>query len=109
VEIFPGFPAAEVLYNDDGSVRGVATGNMGVGKDGEPTENFQLGMELHAKYTVFAEGSRGHLGKQLIALQARRRPRPAELQHRHQGSVGDRPSATSPAWRCTAPAGRSTR
>lgn len=67
VEIFPGFPAAEVLYNDDGSVKGVATGNMGVGKDGAPTENFQLGMELHAKYTVFAEGSRGHLGKQLIA------------------------------------------
>jgi len=67
VEIFPGFPAAEVLYNEDGSVRGVATGNLGVGKDGEPTENFQLGMELHAKYTVFAEGSRGHLGKQLIA------------------------------------------
>ncbi|MDO9198241.1 NAD(P)/FAD-dependent oxidoreductase, partial [Rhodoferax sp.] len=67
VEIFPGFAAAEVLYNDDGSVRGVATGNMGVGKDGEPTENFQLGMELLAKYTVFAEGARGHLGKQLIA------------------------------------------
>lgn len=67
VEIFPGFPAAEVLYNDDGSVKGVATGNMGIGKDGEPTENFQLGMELHGKYTLFAEGSRGHLGKQLIA------------------------------------------
>ncbi|HSV44251.1 MAG TPA: electron transfer flavoprotein-ubiquinone oxidoreductase [Ramlibacter sp.] len=67
VEIFPGFPAAEVLYNDDGSVKGVATGNMGVGKDGEPTDSFQLGMELHAKYTVFAEGARGHLGKQLIA------------------------------------------
>ena len=67
VEIFPGFPAAEVLYNDDGSVKGVATGNLGVGKDGEPTANFQLGMELHAKYTVFAEGSRGSLGKQLIA------------------------------------------
>ena len=67
VEIFPGFAAAEVLYNDNGSVKGVATGNMGVGKDGEPTENFQLGMELHAKYTIFAEGSRGHLGKQLIA------------------------------------------
>ncbi|RYF55372.1 MAG: electron transfer flavoprotein-ubiquinone oxidoreductase, partial [Comamonadaceae bacterium] len=61
-----GFAAAEVLYNEDGSVRGVATGNMGVGKDGEPTENFQLGMELHAKYTVFAEGARGHLGRQLI-------------------------------------------
>ncbi len=67
VEIFPGFAAAEVLYNDDGSVKGVATGNMGVGKDGEPGENFQIGMELHAKYTIFAEGSRGHLGKQLIA------------------------------------------
>jgi electron-transferring-flavoprotein dehydrogenase len=67
VEIFPGFTAAEVLYNDDGSVKGVATGNMGIGKDGQPTENFQLGMELHAKYTVFAEGARGHLGKQVIA------------------------------------------
>ena len=65
VEIFPGFPAAEVLYHDDGSVKGVATGNMGVGKDGEPTENFQLGMELHAKYTFFCEGARGHLGRQL--------------------------------------------
>jgi len=67
VEIFPGFPAAEILYDDKGAVRGVATGNMGVGKDGEPTENFQLGMELHAKYTIFAEGCRGHLGRQLIA------------------------------------------
>jgi electron-transferring-flavoprotein dehydrogenase len=66
VEIFPGFSAAEVLYNSDGSVKGVATGNLGIGKDGEPTGEFQLGMELHAKYTVFAEGSRGHLGKQLI-------------------------------------------
>ena len=66
VEIFPGFAAAEVLYNDDGSVRGVATGNMGVGRDGEPTDAFQLGMELLARYTIFAEGSRGHLGKQLI-------------------------------------------
>jgi electron-transferring-flavoprotein dehydrogenase len=67
VEIFPGFPAAEVLYNDDGSVKGVATGNLGIGKDGEPTDEFQLGMELYGKYTVFAEGSRGHLGRQLIA------------------------------------------
>ncbi|MES2184685.1 MAG: electron transfer flavoprotein-ubiquinone oxidoreductase [Pseudomonadota bacterium] len=66
VEIFPGFPAAEVLYNDNGSVKGVATGNMGIGKDGEPTAEFQLGMELHAKYTIFAEGARGHLGRQLI-------------------------------------------
>ena len=67
VEIFPGFAAAEVLYHEDGSVKGVATGNMGVGKDGEPTGNFQLGMELHAKYTIFAEGCRGHLGKQVIS------------------------------------------
>jgi len=67
VEIFPGFPAAEILYNDDGSVKGVATGNMGVDRHGEPTSSFQLGMELHAKYTLFAEGSRGHLGKQLMA------------------------------------------
>ena len=67
VEIFPGFPAAEVLYNDDGSVKGVATGNMGLGKDGNPGENFQIGMELLGKYTLFAEGARGHLGKQLIA------------------------------------------
>ena len=67
VEIFPGFPAAEILYNEDGSVKGVATGNMGVNRHGEPTDAFQLGMELHAKYTFFAEGSRGHLGKQLMA------------------------------------------
>ena len=67
VEIFPGFAAAEVLYTDDGKVRGVATGNLGIGKDGQPHDGFQLGMELLGKYTVFAEGSRGHLGKQLIA------------------------------------------
>ncbi|GAB3645973.1 electron transfer flavoprotein-ubiquinone oxidoreductase [Ramlibacter alkalitolerans] len=66
VEIFPGFAAAEVLYDENGAVKGVATGNMGIGKDGEPTENFQLGMELHARYTIFAEGARGHLGKQVI-------------------------------------------
>jgi electron-transferring-flavoprotein dehydrogenase len=67
VEIFPGFTAAEVLYDDAGRVKGVATGNQGIGKDGEPTDAFQLGMELHGKYTVFAEGARGHLGKQLLA------------------------------------------
>ena len=67
VEIFPGFAAAQVLYNGDGSVKGVATGNMGVGKDGQPNDSFQLGMELLGKYTVFAEGARGHLGKELIA------------------------------------------
>ncbi len=67
VEIFAGFPAAEVLYDDAGAVKGVATGDLGIGKDGQPTAEFQLGMELHATDTVFAEGSRGHLGKQLIA------------------------------------------
>ncbi|RJF95523.1 electron transfer flavoprotein-ubiquinone oxidoreductase [Noviherbaspirillum saxi] len=67
VEIFPGFPAAEVLYRADGSVKGVATGNMGIDRHGKPTDAFQLGMELHAKYTFFAEGARGHLGKQLMA------------------------------------------
>jgi len=66
VEIFPGFAAAEILYNAQGAVCGVATGNLGVSKTGEPTEQFQLGMELRAKYTLFAEGSRGHLGKELI-------------------------------------------
>ncbi len=67
VEIFPGFPAAEIIYNDDGSVGGVITGDMGVGADGEPKEGHEPGMELRAKYTLFAEGCRGHLGKQLIA------------------------------------------
>jgi electron-transferring-flavoprotein dehydrogenase len=66
VEIFAGFAAAEVLYDESGAVKGVATGNLGLGKDGAPTDHFQLGMELHAKYTVFAEGSRGSLGKLLI-------------------------------------------
>jgi len=66
VEIFPGFAAAEVLYHESGAVKGVATGHLGLGKDGQPGPDFQLGMELHAKYTVFAEGARGHLGKQLI-------------------------------------------
>jgi electron-transferring-flavoprotein dehydrogenase len=67
VEIFPGFPAAEILYNEQGAVCGVITGSMGLDKEGQPTDQFQLGMELRAKYTLFAEGSRGHLGKQLIA------------------------------------------
>jgi len=67
VEVFPGFTAAEVLFNEDGSVKGVATGNMGVNREGEASPSFQIGMELHAKYTLFAEGARGHLGKQMIA------------------------------------------
>lgn len=67
VEIYPGFAGAEVLFNEDGSVKGVATGDMGRLHDGSEGPNFQLGMELHAKYTFFAEGCRGHLGKQLEA------------------------------------------
>ena len=67
VEIFPGFAAAEILYDDACAVVGVATGNLGVDKEGKPTSEFQLGMELRAKYTLFAEGARGHLGKQLIS------------------------------------------
>ena len=67
VEIYPGFPASEVLFDDDGGIRGVATGVMGMGADGRPKDNFEPGMELHARCTVFAEGCRGHLGKQLIA------------------------------------------
>ncbi len=66
VEIFPGFPASEILYNNDGSVKGVATQDMGVDKQGNKKDNFESGIELHAKVTVFAEGCRGHLGKQLI-------------------------------------------
>ncbi|KAA3623125.1 MAG: NAD(P)/FAD-dependent oxidoreductase, partial [Proteobacteria bacterium] len=67
VEVYPGFPASEVLFHDDGSIKGVATGAMGIGADGKPKEAFEPGMELHARCTVFAEGSRGHLGKQLNA------------------------------------------
>jgi electron-transferring-flavoprotein dehydrogenase len=67
VEIFPGFPAAEVLYDETGAVRGVATGDMGVARDGEHKPDYQPGMELLAKYTVFAEGARGHLTKRLKA------------------------------------------
>ncbi|MGN6462551.1 MAG: electron transfer flavoprotein-ubiquinone oxidoreductase [Pseudolabrys sp.] len=67
VEIYPGFAAAEVLYDDNGAVRGVATGDMGIGKSGEAKDSFTRGMELHAKYTLFAEGARGNLGKELIA------------------------------------------
>ncbi|WHI53463.1 electron transfer flavoprotein-ubiquinone oxidoreductase [Microbulbifer sp. MLAF003] len=66
VEIFPGFAASEVLYNEDGSVKGIATGDMGIGLNGEQKDSYMPGMELHAKYTLFAEGCRGHLGKQLI-------------------------------------------
>ena len=67
VDIFPGFPAAEIMFNEAGAVSGVITGAVGIDKAGLPNEQFQLGMDLHGKYTFFAEGARGHLGKQLIA------------------------------------------
>ncbi len=66
VEVYPGFAAAEVLYREDGSVKGIATGDMGIAESGEHKDSYMPGMELHAKYTLFAEGCRGHLGKQLI-------------------------------------------
>ncbi len=66
VEVYPGFAAAEVLYDENGAVVGVATGDMGVGADGKPTDNFARGMELRGKYTLIAEGARGSLSKQLI-------------------------------------------
>ena len=65
VEIYPGFAAAEILFDDNGAIKGIATGDMGIGEDGQPGPNYQPGMELHAKYTFFSEGCRGHLGKQL--------------------------------------------
>ncbi|MBO9711787.1 electron transfer flavoprotein-ubiquinone oxidoreductase [Sphingomonas sp.] len=67
VEIFPGFAAAEILYDDKGVVKGVATGDMGVARDGSHKPDYQPGLELHAKYTFFAEGARGHLTKQLVS------------------------------------------
>jgi electron-transferring-flavoprotein dehydrogenase len=66
VEVYPGFAAAEVLFHEDGRVKGIATGDMGIGADGERKDSYMPGMELHAKYTLFAEGCRGHLGKQLM-------------------------------------------
>ena len=66
IEIFPGFPASEILYKEDGSVKGVVTLDMGLDKDGNKKDTYEQGMELHAKVTVFAEGCRGHLGKNLI-------------------------------------------
>lgn len=77
VEVFPGFAAAEVLHHEDGRVKGVATGDMGRDVDGNPKDSFEPGMELHAKVTVFAEGCRGHLGKEMIqrfSLDAERSP-----------------------------------
>ena len=110
VEIYPGFAAAELL-EEDGRIVGVATGDMGIGKDGEPTGNFQRGMELRARYTLFAEGCRGSLSKQLIRqLQPARAAttrRPTPSASRNSGRC--RRPTTRPGWSSTLSAGRSTR
>ena len=110
VEIYPGFAAAEVLYDDAGRVRGVATGDMGIGKDGEPTERYQPGVELLAKETLFAEGCRGSLTKTLVErFRSARRDRSADLCDRRQGVVGGRRRrGISRASSSTRSAGRST-
>ena len=91
VEIYPGFAAAEVLTDDSGAVAGVATGDMGIGKDGKPRSDFTRGMELRAKYTLFAEGARGNLSKQLIAkYRPRRRARAAEVRPGLEGALAGR-------------------
>ena len=110
VEIYPGFAAAEVLYHEDGSVKGIATGNMGVGKDGEPTDSFQPGMELWAQQTLFAEGCRGSLSKQVIE-RFPTRPKTASRKLTAWASkrFGKcRLKNISPVWLYTARAGRST-
>ena len=102
VEIYPGFAAAELL-EEDGRIVGIATGDMGIGKDGKPTENFQRGMELRARYTLFAEGCRGSLSKQLIrALRPARRHRSADLCASASRSCGrSRRRTTGRAWSST--------
>ena len=95
VEIYPGFAAAEVLYDANGAVAGVATGDMGVGKNGEPKDSFTRGMELRAKYTLFAEGARGNLGKQLIAkFGLGERARAAEIRAGAEGALAGRAGET---------------
>ncbi len=105
VEIYPGFSAAELL-EEDGRIVGIATGDMGIGKDGEPGPNHQPGMELRAPYTLFAEGCRGSLSKQLMArFNLRQGVDPQDLWARHQGALGDpggepqaRPDRASFGW-----------
>ncbi len=110
VEIYPGFAAAEVLYDENGAVVGVATGDMGVGRDGKPTDSFMRGMELRGKYTFFAEGARGSLTKQLIKqVRPRRRAQPQKygigLKELWQVKPGEAPAGPRAAH---ASAGRST-
>jgi electron-transferring-flavoprotein dehydrogenase len=89
VEIYPGFAAAEVLFGEKGEVLGIATGDVGIGRDGNPKDSLTRGMELRGKYTLFAEGARGSLSKQIIARFKLDRPRlrAAKVWHRHQGAV----------------------
>ena len=89
VDIYPGFAAAEVLFHEDGSVKGVATGDLGIGKDGKPTEASSRAWNC-TRGTPFSPRDRVAAGRRLMPLQARAGPRSAELRHRHQGALGDR-------------------
>ena len=101
VEIYPGFAAAEVLYDDNGAVAGVATGDMGVGKNGEPKDSFTRGMELRAKYTLFGEGARGNLAKTIERNSPSRRKRTAEIrtwpERAVAGGAGEAPKGSCAA------------
>ena len=98
VEIYPGMAASDLVYREDGSVKGVVAGVFGVGKDGERKPDYQPGLELHAKYVFIAEGVRGSLAKVLQAkFEPDRRARAAEVRHRAQGAVaGARTQSSSP-------------
>ena len=106
VEIYPGFAAAEVLYHDDGRVKGVATGDMGVLKNGEQGPNYQVGMELHAKYTLFAEGCRGSLTKQITEKFGLRESVDVQTYGIGLKELWEIPAEQG--WSCTPPAGRWT-
>ena len=109
VEIYPGFAAAEVLYDANGAVAGVATGDMGIGKDGAPKDSFTRGMELRAKYTLFAEGARGSLTKMLLkrfGLDTDREPQKFGIGLKELWQVA--PDKSTPDWCSTRSAGRST-
>ena len=111
VEIYPGFAAAEVLYNEDGSVKGVVTGDMGIGKDGEHKDNYTAGHGAARQVHADRRG-RARLAGQDAVRQVRpaRRRRSAEVRHRHQGAVaGPTDAASSRAWSCTRRAGRCRR
>src|SRR3546814_12281558 len=84
-EIYPGFAAAEVLYHEDGRVKGVATGDLGVARDGSHKDSYQPGMELHGRYTFFGEGCRGSLTRQLERSEARRGGKEGVSQARSRG------------------------